>query len=171
MNTSEIPVALGVVASVLFLVPSGESVQQAVADEALTHVRAQVEAYEDAWNSHDAAAVAAFFTHDADMVMGNGPRIEGREAIAEWWARYFSAISGNRAGTIELESLRLLGPHVALANVNTLTAGRSGNEEELPARRARGTWILTVQDGQWLISALRGLPAEGDSRVTPGRDR
>ncbi len=171
MNASEIQVTLGLVATVLLLTPVGESAQHAAADEALTRVRPQVDAYERAWNSHDAGAVAAFFTHDADMVMGNGPRIEGREAIAEWWARYFSAISGNRVVTIELESLRLLSPHVALVNVNTLTAARDGNEEELPARRARGTWILTAQDDQWLISALRGLPAEGDLRVTPGRDR
>lgn len=65
----------------------------------------------------------------------------------------------------------LLTPDVALANVSTLTAGRDENDEELPARRARGTWVLVAQDGQWLISALRGLPAEGDVRVEPGKDR
>jgi len=39
------------------------------------------------WNSHNASWVAAFFTHDADRLMGDGPRVSGREAIAEWWAR------------------------------------------------------------------------------------
>lgn len=161
----------GVTASLALLASHGEAAEQTAIEESLIDVRAQVEAYERAWNSHDARSVAAFFTADADMVMGNGPRIEGREAIEEWWAQYFSAISDNRAGTFQMESLRMLTPDVALANVSTLTAGRDENDEELPPRRARGTWILTVQHGQWLISALRGLPAEGDVRVEPGTDR
>jgi uncharacterized protein (TIGR02246 family) len=134
-------------------------------------VRAQVRAYEDAWNSHDASRVAAFYTLDADMVMGNGPLIHGREGITEYWAGYFAAISDYRVGAFDVEPLRQLTPDVALANVSTLTAGRGEKHEELPERRARGTWILTARDGQWLISALRGLPAEGDVRVEPGTDR
>jgi len=162
---------LGLATSLALLVPGAEAAKQSASEQSMTDVRAMVRAYERAWNSHDASKVAPFFARDADMVMGNGPRISGREAIAAWWARYFSAISGNRTGSFEVETLRLLAPDVALANVNTLTAGRDQNEERLPSRRARGTWILTARDGQWLISALRGLPAEGDARVQPGRDR
>lgn len=162
---------LGVATSVVLLLSCGKTVEQTASAQSQADVRALVRAYERAWNTHDASRVAAFYTHDADMVMGNGPRISGREAITEWWARYFAAISDKRVGTFEVESLRLLNPDVALANVGTLTAGRDEKGEELPARRARGTWILTTQDGQWLISALLGLPAEGDLRVEPGTDR
>jgi uncharacterized protein (TIGR02246 family) len=171
MNTRGVRRVLGVAASFAILVSGGEAGEQTASEKSSTDVRAQVQAYGRAWNSHDGSAVAAFYTHDADMVMGNGPRIEGREAIAAWWARYFSAISDSRAGTFQVESLRLLAPDVALANVATLTSGRGDDDEELPARRARGTWILTAKDGKWLISALRGLPAEGDVRVEPGTDR
>ncbi len=153
------------------LVSGAEAGEPTASEQTLTDVRAQVRAYERAWSSHDASKVAAFYAQDADMMMGNGPRISGREAIKEWWAQYFSAISDHRAGTFQVESLRLLTPDVALANVSTLTAGRDENDEELPARRARGTWILTAQNGHWLIAALRGLPAEGDARVEPGTDR
>lgn len=158
-------------ASLVLLVSGIDAVEQSASAQSLQDVRALVRAYEGTWNTHDASRVAAFYTHDADMVMGNGPRISGREAIAEWWARYFAAISDHRVGTFEVESLRLLTPDVALANVSTLTAGRDQKDEELPPRRARGTWILTAQDGHWLISALRGLPAQGDARVEPGTDR
>jgi uncharacterized protein (TIGR02246 family) len=171
MNRRPLWRLLGVAASLVLLVSGGEAVEQTASAQSLVDVRAQVRAYERAWNSHDASRVAAFYTHDADMVMGNGPRISGRAAITEWWARYFAAISDQRVGTLEVESLRLLTPDVALANVSTLTAGRDEKDEVLPARRARGTWILTAQDGQWLISALRGLPAEGDVRVEAGTDR
>jgi len=162
---------LGIAASLVLLISCGETIEQTDSAQSLADVRAQVRAYERAWNSHDASRLAAFYTHDADMVMGNGPWISGREAITEWWVQYFAAISDKRVGTFDVESLRLLNADVALANVSTLTAGPEGNDEELPARRARGTWILTAQGGQWLISALRGLPAEGDVRVEPGTDR
>jgi uncharacterized protein (TIGR02246 family) len=171
MSRRQLRRLLGVGMGLALLVSVGEAAEQAVSGESLTEVRAQVRAYELAWNSHAPTRVAAFYAPDADMMMGNGPRISGREAIAEWWARYFSAISDHRAGTFQVDTLRLLAPDVALANVSTLTAGRDENNEELPERRARGTWILTARDGQWLISALRGLPAEGDLRVQPGTDR
>jgi uncharacterized protein (TIGR02246 family) len=162
---------LGVAASLVLLVSGTEAAERTASVPSLSDVRARIQAYGSAWNSHDASRVGAFYTHDADMVMGNGPLVSGREAITEWWARYFAAISDRRVGTFEVESLRLLTPDVALANVRTLTAGRAEDDEELPARRARGTWVLTTRDGQWFISALRGLPAEGDLRVEPGTDR
>lgn len=170
MKSYQLLRVLGVAAGLALLACTREAVEQTASERSLTLVHAQVGAYERAWNSHDASRVAAFYTHDADMVMGNGPQISGREAITEWWARYFSAISDQRAGTFQVESVRLLTPDVVLVNVGTLTGGRDENDEELPPRRARGTWVLTAHDGQWLISALRGLPAEGDARVEPGTD-
>lgn len=47
-------------------------------------LRKLVEAYQIAWNTHDASALSAFFTVDADMIMGNGPIQEGRTAIENW---------------------------------------------------------------------------------------
>ena len=38
----------------------------------------RIEDYQKVWNTHQASAVAAFFTEDADMIIGNGPRIVGR---------------------------------------------------------------------------------------------
>lgn len=171
MNRHPLSRWLAVGASVGVLISGAEAGERTGSEQSLKDVRARVRAYEHAWNSHDARKVAAFYSQDADMVMGNGPWVIGREAIAASWARYFSAISDHRAGTFQVDTLRLLAPDVALVNVSSLTAGRDENNEELPERRARGTWILTVQDGQWVISALRGFPAEGDLRVEPGRDR
>jgi len=38
-------------------------------------VRAWVDEYEESWNTHDAAALAGFFSEDADFIVGNGPRV------------------------------------------------------------------------------------------------
>jgi len=161
---------LGIALGAVLLASCGEVRERTAGQQSLVDIRDQVAAYERAWNTHDASQVAAFYAPDADMIMGSGPRVIGRAAVEAWWARYFAAISDRRTGTFQVESVRLLAPEVALANIGSLTARRDEDDEQLPTRRARGTWVLTVQDGQWLISSLRGLPAEGETRSKPGTD-
>lgn len=141
------------------------------ASSAADAVRARVEEYTRAWNTHDAGAVAAFFTEDADMVIGNGPRISGREAIQGWWAKYFSRIDEQRTGSFTVTSIRVLSPDVAVVDLDSSTGRADSEAGEMPTRLARGTWVVVQRDGEWLIAALRALPAEGEFRVTPGTDR
>jgi uncharacterized protein (TIGR02246 family) len=134
-------------------------------------VRAWIDAYEKTWNTHDASAVASFFSEDADFIAGNGPWIVGRDAIEESWQRYFSGIDEARQGTFAIASLRVITPEVVLVNINSTTAGHGPSGEDLPTRLARGTWVVTRHNGGWQISAFRALPAEGDVRTAPGKDR
>lgn len=128
-------------------------------------VRSRVEAYRSAWNTHDASAVAAFFAEDADMVMGNRPAARGRQAIRDWWRDYFSRQEPERRLTLDVSSLRLIAPDVAVLTVATTTGGHDAGGRGLLARRFRGTWLLRRQRGKWLISAMRGLPREEDRVV------
>lgn len=121
-----------------------------------------VEAYRNAWNRHNATAVAAFFGEDADLVMGNLPAARGRGAIEAWWRRYFERQEPERRLTLVLESAHFVAADVAVVDVATTTGGRDRLGLELPTRRFRGTWVLRRQDGPWLISAMRGLPTEED---------
>lgn len=130
-----------------------------------------LDSYTATWNTHDGDALASFFTDDADLIMGNLPRIDGREAIGDWWSTYFSRIEAARHGEFELLSLRDIAPGVRLANVGSRTFGEDASGGELEARLARGTWVLVRGDDTWLIAAMRGLPAEGEHRVRPGTDR
>ena len=159
------------IAAVIGLATASPGLLRAQVQEVPPDVRAWVKKYEDAFNTHKASAVAAFFSEDADMILGNGPRIVGREAIQEWWAHYFSRIDEERKGTFAIDSLRLIAPEVVLINLDTRTAGRRSTGEELPARLARGTWVATRQNGEWRISAFRAFPAVGEVRFSPGRDR
>jgi uncharacterized protein (TIGR02246 family) len=143
----------------------------ATAQDAAAGVRAWIDAYEKAWNTHEASAVAAFFSEDADFIAGNGPRIVGRDAIEESWRSYFSGIDEARQGTFAIASLRVITPEVVLVNINSTTAGHGPSAENLPTRLARGTWVVTRNNGEWQISAFRALPAEGEMRTGPGRDQ
>jgi len=144
---------------------------QAQQQDVPAQVRAWVQTYEKAWNTHDAEAVAAFFSEDADLMMGNAPIVVGRDAIRDGWARYFSRIDEGRSGRMAVDSLRVLAPDVVLVNIDSTTAGRRSNGEELPTRLARGTWVVARRDGRWQIVALRALPAVGEVRLVPGTDR
>ena len=151
--------------------PATLSGAHAQASEDKAGVRETVEEYERVWNTRDASAVAMFFSEDADMLFGNGPMVRGQQAIQEAWSVYFARQDEGREGTFTIESIRLIAPGVAVVNVDSRTGGRSSNGQELPTRLARGTWVVVRQAEGWLISALRGGPAEGDVRTGPGRDR
>jgi uncharacterized protein (TIGR02246 family) len=130
-----------------------------------------LEAYTAAWNTHDGNALAALFTVDADLIMGNLPRITGRETIGGWWNTYFSRIDEGRKAEFEVLSLRDIAPGVRLVNVGSKTFGVNRHGEELETRLARGTWVLVKRNETWLIAAMRGLPVEGEGRLRPGTDR
>ena len=127
-----------------------------------TALRERVEAYRRAWNTHDPGAIAAFFTENADFVMGNQPLRRGRREIQDWWRDYFARQEPERHLTLVVNSVRFVATHVAVINVATTTGGRDRLDQELPARSFRGTWVLGRERGNWLISAMLGLPAEED---------
>jgi uncharacterized protein (TIGR02246 family) len=138
--------------------------------EAAAAIRARIEAYLTVWNSHDPSALAAFFTDDADVIMGNGPITRGRQAIQELWRNYFATQEPERRATLVVDSVRLITTDVALINIATTTGGRNAQGQELHTRKARGTWVLVDQGGEWVIAAMRGMPTEQD-RIIRSRAR
>jgi uncharacterized protein (TIGR02246 family) len=128
-------------------------------------VGARIAAYRTAWNTHEPSSVAAFFADDADFVLGNRPAAVGRQAIQEWWRDYFANQEPERGLTIDLRSVRFVALDVAVIDVLTTTGGRDRRGQDLPARTFRGTWVVHRQSGEWMISAMRGLPTEEDRVV------
>ena len=134
-------------------------------DEDSTEVLEQVEKYQSVWNTHNAPALAEFFTEDADFIMGNLPLINGREGIQNWWQNYFNRQEPERKLMIDVISLRIIAPDVALINVGTTTGGKDNQGKDLIARKARGTWVLLKQNDNWFIVAMRGMPTEEDKII------
>jgi uncharacterized protein (TIGR02246 family) len=141
------------------------SVNCPASDGDSTAVLKQVEKYQNVWNTHDVTALAVFFTEDADFIMGNMPLINGRDGIKNWWQNYFNRQEPERKLMIDVISLRIIAPNVALINVGTTTRGKDSKGKELLARKARGTWVLLRKDGDWLIIAMRGMPTEEDQII------
>ncbi len=144
------------------LAPGATSAQAATDSVAL---RARIDAYRTVWNTHDASAVSAFFSENADFVMGNQPEAVGRQAIQDWWRDYFSNQEPERHLTLDVQSVRFVAADVAVVNVTTTTGGRDQERRALVSRRFRGAWVVRRQSGEWLISAMRGEPTEQDRVV------
>jgi uncharacterized protein (TIGR02246 family) len=159
LRTALVVLAAGALASLTPAVIGAQTAEDSVA------VRAQVEAYGRAWDTHDPSALGAFFTEDADVVMGNQPAAVGRQAIEDSWRAYFSHQEPERHLALDVRSVRFVTADVAVVNVGTTTGGRDQQGRELLARKFRGSWVVDRQDGRWLIRAMRGLPTEEDRVV------
>jgi len=152
-----------IAANLIFAALPRPTVAQTAADS--LSVRTYIEAYRNAWDTHDASAVATFFAEDADMEMGNVPVIRGRPAIRDYWQKYFAVQEPGRHLTLDLVPARFIAPNVAVVTLTTTTGGHDPEGRELHARRFRGAWLLQRQGGDWLIAGLRGFPLEEDSVV------
>jgi uncharacterized protein (TIGR02246 family) len=141
------------------------SIAAAQPNEDSTAVLAQVEKYQNIWNAHDAAALALFFIEDAEFVMGNQSLIRGRNGIQNWWQMYFNRQEVERKLTIDINSLRIIAPDVALINIRTTTGGKDNQGKNLQARKARGTWVMLKQNGNWFITTMLGMPTEEDQII------
>lgn len=116
-------------------------------------IRKQVTALESAWNKHDAAALAAVYASDGDAILKDSPVVTGRPALQASAAADMANQSSTLRISITPTSLRFLSPDVAI--VNTVAHFNEGS-----VREDRGSWIFVRRKGQWLVAALRVLPAE-----------
>jgi len=155
----------GTATAACILLAGGVSAAAAQSSAPPQDLRETVDRYVAAWNAHDSSVLAGSFTADADMIMGNGPILSGRPAVEHWWREYFAVQEPERKLTIEMLSTREVTGDVAMLNVRTTTDGRTMQGTDLIARRARGTWVLVRQGGDWLIAAMRGMPTEQDRIV------
>jgi len=73
--------------AISFAVPSLAQQKDTVDPEIVQQIRVLTMKYEEAYNSHDAAAVAALYTEDGALVTTHNGVKHGREAIAEHCAK------------------------------------------------------------------------------------
>lgn len=114
--------------------------------------RANAKAYETAYAKGDVRAMAAFFAEDADYTDESGRTYRGRDAIA---ASIESGLRANRGGKLEIavDSVRLLGPEIAVEKGTTVSVDRSGERS-----RTVHTAIHAKRDGKWQIVQLIESP-------------
>ena len=119
-------------------------------------IRKQIEQYQEAWNNHDATALAAHFDLDGDQILPGRPIVSGRADLEKRWREHFSGMAQGRRITLTVDSIRFLKPDVAIINTSAeFTGGRDPEGREIPPGQDRGTWVIIKKGDQWLLTALR----------------
>jgi uncharacterized protein (TIGR02246 family) len=117
-------------------------------------IRAVVQRYVDAREHRDPKAVEALFTTDADQLVSSGEWRKGRDEVVRG-----TMVSSQRTGgtrSIEVESIRMITPDVAIVDGRYNLSGLSGGQ----TRRMWTTLILKRTPEGWRISGIRNmLPA------------
>ncbi len=111
------------------------------------------EAFVEAFAKGDAAAVAAFWTEDADVTGATGVRLKGRAAIEKALKTVFAENKGLQL-RIESDSLRFLTPEVAIEDGTSYSIPFNG----APPTRIRYTLVHVKKDGKWYLNSMRNSP-------------
>jgi uncharacterized protein (TIGR02246 family) len=116
-----------------------------------------IHAVYDAWADGDADAFAALYTEDATVVQPGIHKRNQNDVRTTMAAGFAGPLKGSRVHD-EPQSVRFLGPDTAIVITEgcVIMAGQT----ELPSDpQVRATWVLTNQDGQWLVAAYHNSPA------------
>ena len=141
-------------------IPPAAQEMEAPAEQVPAELASTSEAYLAAWNAEDAAAVAAFFTEDAVVKLGE-ETYTGRQAIeTEWVQPVLGSLSGLEV-TDEISERR--GDTWFAAGTYRHQTTEEGAEPRTDTGRYATTWTQTA-DGQWRIISEEIIP---DAPATP----
>ena len=121
-----------------------------------TPIRANAAAFEEAYNNHDAKAVAALFTPEAQIIDEGGNTAQGREAIKQVFARIFADEPKSKI-EVSIESIRMIGTALAVETGSTKTTHAEG---ETPEHDRYTVVHVKTREGKWLMALARD--SEGD---------
>jgi uncharacterized protein (TIGR02246 family) len=109
-----------------------------------------------AWASNDADAFAEVFTKDTKVVIA-GTYLQGRGEVRAYMSVAFSGpIKGTTvvSGPVSAEYINAE-TGLVITEGGILLPGETGVSAE---RAIRGTWVLSVEDGQWRVRAYHSSP-------------
>ena len=107
----------------------------------------------DDWGRGDGHAYGSRFTEDADYVAFDGSHTKGRQEISSSHQELFDRwVKGTRlVGSVE--SVRFLGPEVALVHATGSTVF-PGEDKPRPSRDSIQTLVAVKREGAWIFKAF-----------------
>jgi uncharacterized protein (TIGR02246 family) len=135
----------------VFAAPAAATAQNAgrAADEAA--IRAVIQAFLDTRDKNDAAGLAALLTADVDQRQTSGNMRSGRDAVVSGSLATQQSTGGRR--TITVDSLRFVGPDVAIADGRYDSLGRADGTDQ----RMLTSMVLRREGDAWKIAAIRNM--------------
>ena len=114
-------------------------------------IRAVIQAFLDTREKNDAAGLAALLTADVDQRQTSGNMRSGRDAVVQGSLGTQQSTGGTR--TISVDSLRFVGPDVAIADGRYDSLGRADGTDQ----RMLTSMVLRREGGTWKIAAIRNM--------------
>jgi uncharacterized protein (TIGR02246 family) len=123
--------------------------------DAETQLHETVNALNDAWNAHDAAAFAALFHDNADFTNVFGMTASGRDGIERFHAPLFTTIFRHTHFLAEATRIRFIREDVAFIDIHWKMTGAEDREREpWPDRQGLMTMVMTPRLGGWAIAIM-----------------
>jgi uncharacterized protein (TIGR02246 family) len=136
----------------------------AVASKELDAVRAQSQAFVEAFNKADAKAIAQLWTVDGEYVDDAGTRFVGREAIEKAYGEFFTSNPGTKI-TVNIDGLTQVSSNVVIEDGRAVADSVSPN-----AGVSKYVAVHANVDGAWLMASVRDTWIEAPAAVQSGGD-
>jgi uncharacterized protein (TIGR02246 family) len=149
MNSVQTKAALTVLLFLTFSAASSRAQMSSNRDADTAAIKQSVAAFADAWNTHDAHAVAMRYVEDGDFSSIKGEASHGRKELEDHYTTVFSTFLKNAHTTDTVKSIRFLGPDMASVDIDWLVTEPNAPGGVL--RKGLLTWIMTKRNGQWMI--------------------
>lgn len=133
-------------------------IRAAAEGDAESAIRGSADRFADAYNRHDAKAVAACFTTGAEFVTETGTTLRGRESLERHFAHVFADSPKVRL-ELKVESVRKLASGAALEE-GTVTLVRAPDERPVVSRY---TALHVAEEGGWRVALVRDTAARGSA--------
>ncbi|MBS0205856.1 MAG: SgcJ/EcaC family oxidoreductase [Planctomycetes bacterium] len=124
-------------------------------------IRAGVELFTKSYAAHDAKAVAAHFTPNAEVINPDERVVKGRDAIEQVFANVFKT-TPECTMEVDIESIRVLTPNLAIEEGVARTREAPNEDESLSPYVA----IYSKLEGKWLLACVREW-GEAAPELTP----
>ncbi|MGH9755689.1 MAG: SgcJ/EcaC family oxidoreductase [Blastocatellia bacterium] len=119
-------------------------------------IRKWMSDYTDAWNKHDARALALLFREDADFVGGSGGVFRGRSQIERLMTEEFSTSLKEWKLTNAIEDIRFIKPDIAIVNGTYEATGIGSNAQAAPLKGLY-TVIMGKERRKWVALGARSI--------------
>jgi uncharacterized protein (TIGR02246 family) len=115
-------------------------------------IRAYYKDFEQAWDKHDAKAVAQFYAADADVITDKGELLAGRDAIEATLSDAFDNSLKDSTVSVSIEKIRLIKPDIAIVDGDLIfkVGGTESNRPHLLS-------VLMKKDGKWITETTRTI--------------
>jgi uncharacterized protein (TIGR02246 family) len=118
-------------------------------------VQQVIDKLDESFKKRDADMRAALFTPDGSFINAFGQERHGRDAIREFWKTLFATGTFDNTNVqVTRTNIKFIRTGVAVVDRFENAVGQRGIETKaaLPERRIHLTFILTKENGQWLLA-------------------